>query len=91
MRDEAVKGLMLIVNKRSASFAVQRDLYRERPGNRQLIKTVRYTLGRVGEVSLDEARTEALSVIARIKRGEDPNASPRGHCRAIRRSSSAPS
>ena len=65
---------MVVVNKRSKSYAVQRDLWVGRRGQRRLEKTVRYTIGRTDEVSLDDARTAAQEVIARIKRGVDPNA-----------------
>ena len=75
-RDTAVRGMMVVVNKRSASYAVQRDLYRGRTGRRQFVKTVRCTLGRVGDMTLDDARTRAMEVIAQIKRGIDPNARP---------------
>lgn len=75
VRDTAVTGLFVEVNKRSASYKVQRDLWVGERGRRRLVKTVRRTLAAVDEISLDEARTRALQLIARIKRGEDPNAS----------------
>ena len=73
VRDTAVTGLMLVVNKASKSYALQRDLWRGRRGGRRLVKTVRYTIGRADEMSLDDARTQAQEVIAWIKRGVDPN------------------
>ncbi len=76
IRDTAVKGLMLVVNKTCKSYKVQRDLWVGRRGHRRLVKTVGYTLGTTDELALDEARTKAMEVIARIKRGEDPNAPP---------------
>ena len=75
VRDTAVTGLMVAVNKGSKSYKVQRDLWRGRLGRRRLVKTVRHTLGTTDELTLDEARTRAQEVIAQIKRGIDPNAS----------------
>jgi hypothetical protein len=68
VRDTKVKGLMVAVNKASKSWKVQRDLYRGERGARQLVKTVRHTLGTVDQMKLDDARTRALEVIAMIKR-----------------------
>lgn len=76
VRDTAVTGLFVEVNKRSKSFKVQRDLWVGARGQRRLAKTVRRTLGTTEEITLDEARTHALALISQIKRGEDPNAVP---------------
>lgn len=74
VRDTAVTGLMLVVNKTCKSYKVQRDLWVGTRGRRRLVKTVSHTLGTSDDLALDEARTLAMDVIARIKRGEDPNA-----------------
>ena len=41
-----------------------------------------YTLGRFGEMTLPEARTEALELIARARKGEDPSGDRRAAYRA---------
>jgi integrase len=74
VRDAAVTGLMVVVNAQSKSYAVQRDLWRGTRGRRHLVKTVRHHIGRVDEMSLDDARTAAQEVVAKIKRGIDPGA-----------------
>jgi integrase len=76
VRDTMVKGLMVAVNKRTVSFKVQRDLWVGERGRRRKAKTVRHTLGNADKMSLDEARTRAMQVIAQIKDGMDPNAKP---------------
>lgn len=74
VRDTKVTGFMVAVNKRSKSYKVQRDLWVGKLGRRRRVKTVRHTLGRTDDLSLDDARTQALVVLAEIKRGNDPNA-----------------
>ncbi|MCI0452294.1 MAG: integrase arm-type DNA-binding domain-containing protein [Candidatus Latescibacteria bacterium] len=73
VRDTTIKGFMIAVNKRSKSYKVQRDLWVGERGRRRKTKTVRHTLGTTQELSLDEARTRAMQVIAQIKHGVDPN------------------
>lgn len=73
VRDTKVTGLLLAVNKTSKSYKVQRDLWRGQRGRRQLIKTVRHTLGTIDELSLDQARLKAEDVIRQIRLGIDPN------------------
>jgi hypothetical protein len=73
VRDLAVTGLLVAVNKSTKSHKVQRDLWRGQRGRRRLIKTVRHTLGTIDELTLDDARTRAQEVIAQIKRGVNPN------------------
>lgn len=73
VRDEAIKGFMIAVNKNSKSYKVQRDLWIGQRGRRRKVKTVRHTLGTTIELSLDDARTRALDVISQIKKGVDPN------------------
>ena len=74
VRDTTIKGLMIAVNKHSKSFKVQRDLWVGQRGRRRKVKTVRHTLGTTLELTLDDARTRAMEVIAQIKQGMDPNA-----------------
>jgi len=71
VRDTGVRGLILSVNKNGTkTWKVQRDLYREG----KLIKTVRTTIGEWHDLDVERARTRAQEIIARIKRGVDPNA-----------------
>ncbi len=72
VRDTAVRGLMLAVNRQSKTWKVQRDLYRQA----KLIKTVRTSIGDWPDMDVDTARTKAQETIALIKRGIDPNAPP---------------
>lgn len=74
VRDTAITGLFIAINKTCKSYKVQRDLWTGPRGARRLVKTVRYFLGNSPEMTLDDARTLALEVIAKIKRGEDPRA-----------------
>ena len=74
VRDTIIKGLMIAVNKHSKSFKVQRDLWVGQRSRRRKAKTVRHTLGTTLELTLDDARTRAMEVIAQIKQGVDPNA-----------------
>jgi integrase len=68
-RDTNVRGLMLIVNKASKTFACQGNLRR----GRRLIRTVRVTIGRADEMGLAEARKKARVLLAQIHSGVDPN------------------
>lgn len=78
VRDTRVVGLLVTVNKLSKSYKVQKDLWAGQRGRRRLVKTVRHTLGTVDDLCLDDARTKAEEVIAKIKKGIDPNARPGG-------------
>ena len=73
VRDPELKGFLVVVGKKSKSWAVQRDLWRGSRGNRRLIRSVRYTIGRVGIVPLRVAREKALEAISLIQQGIDPN------------------
>jgi integrase len=73
VRDTKVTGLMVTVNKKSKSYKVQRDLWRGQRGQRQLVKTVRHTIGTTDEITLDEARMKAQDLIRQIRLGIDPN------------------
>lgn len=77
IRDTKVTGLMLVVNKCSKSYKIQRDLWAGQRGRRKLVKTVRLTLGTTEDMSLDEARMRAEEMLTQIKRGVDPNAKPK--------------
>jgi site-specific recombinase XerC len=74
VRDTKLTGLLIAVNKASKTYKVQRDLWRGQRGRRQLVKTVRHTLGSTEELTLDQARLKAEDVIRKIKLGVDPNA-----------------
>jgi integrase len=74
VRDTKLTGLMVAVNKACKTYKVQRDLWRGQRGRRQLVKTVRHTLGSTDELTLDQARLKAEDVIRKIKLGVDPNA-----------------
>jgi len=78
VRDSAIRGLMVVANKGTTSFKVQHDLWTGERGRRRKEKTVRCTLGTTEELSLDEARTLAMQVLAQIKQGVDPNAPAAG-------------
>lgn len=73
IRDTKVTGLLLAINKSCKSYKVQRDLWRGQRGRRQLVKTVRHTLGTTEELTLEQARLKAEDVIRQIKFGIDPN------------------
>ncbi len=69
LRDARLPGFFLQVSPGgSRSWKVQVDL--RRPGER--VETIRRTLGRVGELSLEEARLQASTLIAQVKAGRDP-------------------
>jgi integrase len=76
VRDTRVIGLMVAVNKSSKSYKIQRELWTGQRGRRKLEKTVRHTFGTIEEMTLEEARTRAATMLAQIKRGIDPNAPP---------------
>ena len=70
VRDSEVKGLMVLCHKRSKSYVVQGDIWR----NKRKYKSVRITLGRTDRIALREARGQARALMAAISRGEDPTA-----------------
>ena len=74
VRDTTVTGLMIAVHKRAKSYKVQRDLWVGERGRRRKAKAVRHTLGTTQELTLDDARTRAMQVLADIRNGIDPNA-----------------
>jgi len=76
VRDTDVKGLMVVVNKHSTSFKVQRDLWTGEKGRRRKVKTVRHTLTTTEKMTMDEIRTLARQVLDQIKNGVDPNVPP---------------
>lgn len=77
VRDTEQKGFMVVVNQFSKSFVVQRDLWQGPRGKRRLAGTRRVTLGRVGALSLKDARDMARESITAFARGEDPRAADR--------------
>jgi len=74
VRDTEVRGLMIAVHKKTKSYKVQRDLRVGDHGRRRKVKTVRRTLGTTQELTLDDARTRAMQLLADVKNGIDPNA-----------------
>ena len=76
VRDTELKGFIVIVNKKSSTWAVQRDLWQGARGRRRLVRSVRHTIGRVGTMPLRVAREQALEVIRLIQQGIDPNDPP---------------
>ena len=73
VRDTELKGFIVIVNKKSSSWAVQRDLWQGPRGHRRLVRSVRHTIGRVGIMPLRVAREKALEAIQLIQQDVDPN------------------
>lgn len=73
IRDTRVVGLILAVNKRCKTYKVQRELWRGERGRRRLVKTVRKTIGRTDELTLEEARLKAQDMLRQIALGTDPN------------------
>ncbi|MDH3660686.1 MAG: integrase arm-type DNA-binding domain-containing protein [Alphaproteobacteria bacterium] len=67
VRDTELKGFIVIVNKKSSSWAVQRDLWQGPRGRRRLVRSVRHTIGRVGVMPLRVAREKALEAIHLIQ------------------------
>lgn len=76
VRDTALPGFMVAVNKHSKSYKVQKDLWRGAMSHRRLVKTVRKTLGRTDKLPLKTARRQAMILFANIDDGIDPNAKP---------------
>jgi integrase len=77
VRDTQVKGLFADRGATRVSLKIQADLWSGRTGSRTLIRTVRMTLGRLPELSIDSARAEAMRLLAMIKQGIDPKAPER--------------
>lgn len=69
IRDAKLSGFMVVVNSKSISFAVQRDLWQ----NRRLVKTCRVILGRTATMTVKDARLKAARAIDLIASGVDPN------------------
>jgi integrase len=72
VRDTQVIGLFVDVGKVSKSYKCQADLWAGDRGRRSYVRTVRVTLGKVGELPLDVARVRASELLAQIKAGVDP-------------------
>jgi integrase len=75
VRDTIVRGLFAERGLNGVSLKVQADLWIGERGKRTLARTVRITLGRHPELSIEAARTAAMAKLALIKAGIDPNAS----------------
>src|SRR5262245_51083898 len=73
VRDTTVKGLFAECGQTGVSLKIQADLWQGERGTRQLVRTVRMTLGKHPELSLDDARARAMAQLADIKRGIDPS------------------
>lgn len=73
LRDPSTPGFMVAINKTTKTYKIQGDLYVGEPGRKVKVKTVRKTIGTVGEMSLKAGRREALKYLSMIKRGIDPN------------------
>jgi integrase len=72
VRDTQVIGLFVDVGRVSKSYKCQADLWAGDRGRRSYVRTVRVTLGKVGELPLDVARFRASELLAQIKAGVDP-------------------
>ena len=62
--DTEIKGFGLCVGSQSKTFFVQRELRG---------KTIRFTIGRYGVFTVEQARQEARQKLAQMARGENPN------------------
>ncbi|MCO5131451.1 MAG: integrase arm-type DNA-binding domain-containing protein [Xanthobacteraceae bacterium] len=68
VRDKEIAGFMVIVGKRTKTFAVQGDFWRD--GVREF--SVRTKLGECGDIATREARSKAKEALGAIARGERP-------------------
>jgi integrase len=68
VRDAELVGFMVIVGKRSKTFAVQGEFWRD--GAREF--SVRTKLGEFGDIATREARSKAKEALGSIARGERP-------------------
>lgn len=68
VRDTEIAGFMVIVGKRTKTFAVQGEFWRE--GVREF--SVRTKLGECGDIATREARSKAKEALGAIARGERP-------------------
>jgi integrase len=72
VRDKAVVGLLVAVNKHTKSYKIQRDLRKNgKP------RTIKRTLGRTDQMSLAQARATAQGLLSQIQQGIDINAADR--------------
>src|SRR5512147_1175405 len=70
VRDAALPGFAIRVGRTKSSFVVEGRTGRSG-------RVVRYTLGTVGRLALDEARAQAKERVAELARGGDPVAALR--------------
>lgn len=75
-RDTAVRGFFAEAHGAGISFKLQADLWKGQRGRRTFVRTVRQTLGRFPELGIDEARQQAMALLAQIKAGVDPRPAP---------------
>lgn len=73
VRDTELVGFMVIVGKRTKTFAVQGEFWRD--GTREF--SVRTKLGEVGDIATREARSKAKEVLGSIAKGERPGEEPK--------------
>ena len=66
--DAELKGFGVAVAMQSKTYFAQRDIFG---------KTVRVTIGKHGVFTTDKAREEARQLLARMAKGENPNATKR--------------
>lgn len=66
--DDQLKGFGLLVGAKTKTYIAQRTVKG---------RTVRVTIGRVGVFKAEKARHEAIDLLARMTKGEDPNATRR--------------
>jgi integrase len=72
-RDDTAPGLFAECGVTGVSFKVQVDLrLGDRTGTARRRQTVKQTLGRYPALGLDEARAQALRLLAEVKAGRDP-------------------
>ena len=71
-RDDRLPGFFVAVGKTRSSYKIQADLWRGKVGHKKLLRTIRHTIGVVGDLPLVEARLIAADLITQIKKGIDP-------------------
>ncbi|WP_323766640.1 integrase family protein [Marinovum sp.] len=72
VRDASLPGFFAEVNKNRTSLKIQADLWVGETGRKIKVRTVRHTLGQVGEIPLTQAKLLAAEYLHKIKAGIDP-------------------
>src|SRR5688572_24044066 len=67
VRDTAERGFFAEAGKTGVSFKIQRDVWQ---GGRR-VRTVRMTIGRFPQLSVDEARNRARDLLVQLEKGID--------------------